>query len=75
MSATAKVGLGAIVTFLLTTSFLFTTPGAIQLGHGVEILGGAGQFLIKDLVLLGASFWTAAEALLAAREKRGLRAA
>jgi len=54
--------LGAIVTFLLTTSFLFTTPGALQLGHGVQILGDAGQFLIKDLVLLGASFWTAAEA-------------
>lgn len=58
--------LGAITTFLLTTSFLFSTPGAIQLGHGVEILGGAGQFLIKDLVLLGASFWTGAEALRAA---------
>jgi uncharacterized membrane protein YkgB len=54
--------LGAIATFLLTTSFLFTTPGAVQLGHGVQILGDAGQFLIKDLVLLGASFWTAAEA-------------
>ncbi len=54
--------LGAIVTFLLTTSFLFTTPGAVQLGHGVQILGDAGQFLIKDIVLLGASFWTAAEA-------------
>ena len=67
--------LGAIATFLLTTSFLFTTPGAIQFGHGVEILGGAGQFLIKDLVLLGASFWTAAEALLAAHGKRDLRAA
>ncbi len=67
--------LGAIATFLLTTSFLFTTPGAIELGHGVEILGGAGQFLIKDLVLLGASFWTAAEALRAADRKRGLRAA
>ena len=73
---TSFVGsLGAIVTFLLTTSFLFTTPGAIQFGHGVEILGGAGQFLIKDLALLGASFWTAADALLAAQEKRGLRAA
>jgi reactive chlorine resistance protein C len=66
--------MGAIATFLLTTSFLFTTPGAIQLGHGVEILGGAGQFLIKDLVLLGASFWTAAEALRAANEKNALRA-
>src|SRR5882724_344452 len=65
--------LGAIATFLLTTSFLFTTPGAIELGHGVEILGGAGQFLIKDLVLLGASFWTAAEALRAANGKRTTR--
>ena len=54
---------GAIITFLLTSSFLFTTPGAIQLGHGVQILGDAGQFLIKDLVLLGASFLSAAEAL------------
>ena len=55
--------LGAIATFLLKISFLFTTPGALQLVHGLKILGGAGQFLIKDLVLLGASLWTAAEAL------------
>jgi uncharacterized membrane protein YkgB len=55
--------LGAVVTFLLTSSFLFSTPGALQLGHGVSILGDTGQFLIKDLVLLGASCWTAAEAL------------
>jgi uncharacterized membrane protein YkgB len=55
--------LAAIVTFLLTASFLFSTPGAIQFQHGISLLGDAGQFLIKDLVLLGASFWTAAEAL------------
>jgi reactive chlorine resistance protein C len=55
--------LGSIVTFLLTTSFLFSTPGAIQWNHGLPALGDAGQFLIKDVVLLGASFWTAAEAL------------
>ena len=66
--------LGAIATFLLTTSFLFSTPGAIQLGPGVEILGGAGQFLIKDLVLFGASFWTAAEALRAAKARNVPRA-
>jgi reactive chlorine resistance protein C len=59
--------LGAIITFLLTTSFLFSTPGAIQLHQGLAILGDAGQFLIKDLVLLGASFWTAAEALRATK--------
>ena len=55
--------LGAVVTFLLTISFLFSTPGAFQLGHGISILGDTGQFLIKDLVLLGASCWIAAEAL------------
>ncbi len=54
--------LGAIITFSLTVSFLLSTPGAIQFSHGFLLLGGAGQFLIKDLVLLGASIWTAAEA-------------
>lgn len=58
--------LGSIVTFLLTISFLFSTPGAVQFSHGFPMLGDAGQFLIKDLVLLGASFWTASEALGAA---------
>jgi uncharacterized membrane protein YkgB len=54
---------GAIVTFVLTASFLISTPGAIQLGSGISILGAAGQFLIKDLALLGVAVWTAAEAL------------
>ena len=54
--------IGSIVTFLLTVSFLFSTPGAFQFSHGFPVLGDAGQFLIKDLVLLGASIWTAAEA-------------
>jgi uncharacterized membrane protein YkgB len=53
---------GAIITFLLTISFLFSTPGASQFLYGFPMLGDAGQFLIKDLVLLGASIWTAAEA-------------
>ena len=55
--------LGAILTFLLTISFLFSTPGALQLGRGISILGDTGQFLIKDFVLLGVSCWIAAEAL------------
>ena len=57
--------LGATVTFLLTTSFLFTTPGAVGLRYGFPLLGAAGQFLIKDIVLLGASLWTAGEAYVA----------
>ena len=54
--------IGAIITFVLTVSFLLSTPGAFQFSHGLPLLGDAGQFLIKDLVLLGASIWTAAEA-------------
>ena len=54
--------IGAIITFVLTVSFLFSTPGVFQISHGFPLLGDAGQFLIKDLVLLGASIWTAAEA-------------
>jgi len=54
--------IGAVITFLLTVSFLFSTPGAFHFSHGFPVLGDAGQFLIKDLVLLGASIWTAAEA-------------
>ena len=57
---------GSIVTFLVTTSFLASTPGAVGLVHGWPELGEAGQFLIKDIVLLGASLWTAADALSAA---------
>ena len=54
--------LGAVITFLLTVSFLFSTPGTFQFSHGVPLLGDTGQFLIKDLVLLGAAVSTAAEA-------------
>src|ERR1700751_4542892 len=49
--------IGAVITFLLTVSFIFSTPGGLQLSHGVPLLGESGQFLIKDLVLLGASIW------------------
>lgn len=64
---------GAIVTFGLTVTFLFSTPGAIQLGSGINILGAAGQFLIKDLALLGVAFWTAAEARGAIRRTSEVR--
>jgi uncharacterized membrane protein YkgB len=60
----------AIVLFLGTVSFLFTTPG-LAVGHlaGIPILGAQpGQFLLKDLVLLGVAVWTLGESL-SAREK------
>lgn len=58
--------LAATVTFLITLTFLFTTPGIIQDGHSFPFLSPMpGQFILKDLVLLGASIWTAGEALAA----------
>lgn len=56
--------LGAVVTFVITLSFLLTTPGVWEPGYGFGFLSALpGQFLAKDLVLLGVSIWTAGEAL------------
>ena len=66
--ASALGSIGAIFMFLTTLTFLITTPGVWQEGYGFPALSGpVGQFLIKDLVLLGAAVWTAGEALRAAR--------
>ena len=55
--------IGAIICFAITLSLLLSTPGVWQEGYGFPFLSGKiGQFLIKDLVLLGASIWTAGEA-------------
>jgi uncharacterized membrane protein YkgB len=54
----------AIGTFLTTLTFLFSTPGTIEPSLGFPALSAVpGQFLIKDVVLLGAAIWTAGEAL------------
>lgn len=56
--------LGAIVMFLFTLSFLLTTPGVWQANYGFPFPSPMpGQFLAKDLLLLGAAIWTAGEAL------------
>lgn len=48
------------VEFLVTLSFLLTTPGARS------PTGPFGGFLLEDVVLFGAALYTAAEALEAA---------
>lgn len=58
-------GLMAAFAMLNTLSFLFTTPGLDARGSG---------FLIKDLVLLGAALWSAAEASSAVRDRHTVRA-
>lgn len=66
--ASAIGSLGAIAMFSTTLSFLITTPGVWQEGYGFPALSASpGQFLVKDVVLLGAAIWTAGEALWAAR--------
>jgi len=60
--------IGAIITFLLTLTFVLTTPGVWQPGYGFPFPSPMpGQFLAKDIMLLGASIWTAGEALRASR--------
>lgn len=60
--------IGAIIMFLLTLTFVFTTPGVWQPGYGFPFPSPMpGQFLAKDILLLGAAIWTAGEALRAAR--------
>jgi uncharacterized membrane protein YkgB len=53
--------LGATITFVITFSFLFTTPGLSPEWSG---------FLMKDLVLIGAALWTAADSLRAIERRK-----
>jgi uncharacterized membrane protein YkgB len=58
----------AVGMFLTTLTFLFSTPGVVEASLGFPALSAApGQFLIKDVVLLGAALWTTGEALRAVR--------
>lgn len=62
--------IGAIVMFLITLSFVFTTPGVWQPGYGFPFPSPMpGQFLAKDILLLGTAIWTAGEALRATRRR------
>ncbi len=65
--ASALGSFGAIGMFLTTLSFFFTAAGVWAKDYGFPVLGGTGQFLVKDILLLGAAVWTAGESLRAAR--------
>ena len=61
--ATALGSALAIGMFLTTLSFLATTPGVWEPSAGgfPALSGKPGQFLIKDLALLGISLWSLGE--------------
>ncbi|MBA3892419.1 MAG: DUF417 family protein [Gemmatimonadales bacterium] len=63
---------GVIIMALITLTFVFTTPGVWQPGYGFPFPSPMpGQFLAKDILLLGAGVWTAGEALRAAGTEAG----
>ena len=57
----------SILTFLITLTFLFTTPGVTEprAGGFPALSALPGQFLLKDVVLLAVSFYCLGESLLA----------
>jgi uncharacterized membrane protein YkgB len=61
----------AVGMFLTTLSFLVTTPGVWEPSAGgfPALSGKPGQFLIKDLALLGISLWSLGEAWKACERK------
>lgn len=62
--ASAIGAAAAVLMFLTTLSFLFSTPGwEPSLGGFPALSALPGQFLIKDVVLLGAAVWSLGESL------------
>jgi uncharacterized membrane protein YkgB len=65
----------AVGMFLTTLSFLVTTPGVWEpsLGGFPALSGKPGQFLIKDLALLGIALWSLGEAWKASQRREPVR--
>jgi uncharacterized membrane protein YkgB len=60
----------AILLFVSTISFLFTTPGVAEpAGGGFPAISLTGEFLLKDIPLLGLSFWTLADSMRAVESR------
>jgi uncharacterized membrane protein YkgB len=69
--ASALGSVAAIGLFLATLSFLFTTPGVSEdAAGGFPLLSFTGEFLIKDVALLGIAVWSLGDALSAAAKAR-----
>jgi reactive chlorine resistance protein C len=67
--ACAIGSVGAVLMFLTTLSFLLSTPGwEPSLGGFPALSALPGQFLLKDVVLLGAAIWSLGEALSSRRQ-------
>lgn len=66
----------ATLIFVSTLTFLFTTPGVGEASAGgFPLLSMTGQFLIKDIVLLGVAILTLADAMNAIGARASLTSA
>lgn len=58
----------AVGLFTTTLSFMVTTPGVFEASAGgFPVLSSTGQFLIKDVALLGIAAWTLTDAIRSSR--------
>lgn len=63
-------GILASMFFLNTLSFMITTPGVGEASAGgFPVLSATGQFLMKDVALLGLSIWLLVDAIDATRRQ------
>lgn len=61
----------AVVLFLSTVTFLLSTPGVTEpAGGGFPALSLTGEFLLKDIPLLGLSFWTLGDAIRTVQQRK-----
>jgi reactive chlorine resistance protein C len=69
--ATVIGSLAAVVMFLVTLSFLFTTPDSWGYAPDfpLPLPGPMSAFIMKDLFLLGGAIWSLGEALQATRSR------
>jgi uncharacterized membrane protein YkgB len=67
-------GILASLFFVVTLSFMITTPGISEASAGgFPVLSANGQFVVKDIALLGLSLWLLADAIDAARRQTSTR--
>ena len=63
-------GIFATLFFVTTLSFMATTPGTGEASAGgFPILSADGEFLMKDIALIGLALWLLADALQATRRQ------
>jgi uncharacterized membrane protein YkgB len=66
-------GIIASLFFVTTLSFMITTPGTGEASAGgFPVLSADGEFLMKDIALIGLALWLLADALDATRRQAAL---